>query len=165
MGKGGFWATVCAVAVLGAASVGTAGAAASAGSLPAESGAMSANAERVATTAATEEDSLVSYLSFGKLKVGKRISYGYVCASDCEVTTLSTLVLPGPNLGPVVDTGTFAAGQTGREILTLNKGARAFIKSHLGASKLRTSITATTPTGQTDTDSRVFKFKRENPND
>ena len=110
--------------------------------------------------AATEYDNLVAYLSFGKLKVGKRISYQFVCASDCQVTARSTLVLPGPNLGPVVDTGIFAAGQTGRETLTLNKAARSMIKSHLGASKLRTSLTTSTSTGQTDSDTRVFKFKR-----
>jgi hypothetical protein len=110
--------------------------------------------------AATEYDSLVSYLSFGKLKVGKKVTYQFACATDCQVTARSTLVLPGPNLGPVVDTAIFAAGQTGRETLTLNKAARTMIKSHLGASKLRTSLTASTSTGLTDSDSRVFKFKR-----
>jgi hypothetical protein len=111
-------------------------------------------------TAATEYDSLVAYWPAGKLKVGKRISYRFVCASDCQVTTTSTLVLPGPNLGPVVDTAIFSPGQIGRETLTLNKAARFMIASHLRTSKLRTSITASTSTGLTDRDARVFKFKR-----
>jgi hypothetical protein len=110
--------------------------------------------------AATEYDSLVAYWPAGKLKVGKRITYRFVCASDCQVTARSTLVLPGPNLGPVDDTAIFSAGQIGRETLTLNKAARFMIASHLGAAKLRTSITASTSTGQTDSDARVFKFKR-----
>jgi hypothetical protein len=110
--------------------------------------------------AATEYDSLVAYWPAGKLKVGKRISYRFACASDCQVTARSTLVLPGPNLGPVVDTAIFSAGQIGRETLTLNKAARFMIASHLGASKLRTSIAASTSTGQTDSDARVFRFKR-----
>jgi hypothetical protein len=110
--------------------------------------------------AATEYDSLVSYWPAGKLKVGKRISYRFVCANACQVTASTTLQLRGPNLGPVVDTGQFAAGQIGQEFLTLNKSARVAIKSDLGASKLRTAITATDATGATDTDTRVFRFKR-----
>ena len=64
-----------------------------------------------------------------------------------------------PNLGPAVDTGIFAAGEIGAQFLTLNKAARLDIKSHLGASKLRTSITATNSAGQTDTDTHVFRFR------
>jgi hypothetical protein len=110
--------------------------------------------------AATEYDSLVAYWPAGKIKVGKRISYRFVCASDCQVTASSTLVLQGPNLGPVADTGIFSAGQIGAETLTLNRAARSAIKSHLRKSKLRTSITATTGAGLTDTDTQTFHFKR-----
>jgi hypothetical protein len=110
--------------------------------------------------AATEYDMLVAYWPAGKIKVGKRISYRFVCANACQVTAASTLVLRGPNLGPVVDTGQFAAGQIGEEFLTLNKSARVEIKNHLRVSKLRTAITATDATGATDSDSRVFRFKR-----
>ena len=110
--------------------------------------------------AATEYDSLVAYWPAGKIKVGKRISYRFVCASDCQVTASSTLVLKGRNLGPVADTGIFSAGQIGAETLTLNKAARSAIKSHLRRSKLRTSITATTQAGLTDTDTQTFHFKR-----
>ena len=110
--------------------------------------------------AASEYDSLVAYWPAGKIKVGKRISYRFVCASDCQVTASSTLVLKGRNLGPVADTGIFSAGQIGAETLTLNKAARSAIKSHLRRSKLRTSITATTQAGLTDTDTQTFHFKR-----
>jgi hypothetical protein len=110
--------------------------------------------------AATEYDRLVAYWPAGKIKVGKRISYRFVCANACQVTASTTLVLRGPNLGPVVDAGQFAAGQIGQEFLTLNKSARVAIKSHLGDSKLRTAITASDATGETDTDTRVFRFRR-----
>ena len=110
--------------------------------------------------AATEYDSLVAYWPAGKIKVGKRISYRFVCASDCQVTASSTLVLKGRNLGPVADTGIFSAGQIGAETLTLNKAARSAIKGYLRRSKLRTSITATTQAGLTDTDTQTFHFKR-----
>ena len=109
--------------------------------------------------AATEYDSLVAYWPAGKLKVGKRITYRFVCPNACQVTARSTLVLPGRNLGPVVDTAIFSPGQIGRETLTLNK-ARFMIASNLGASKLRTAITASDSTGATDSDTRVFRFRR-----
>jgi hypothetical protein len=111
-------------------------------------------------TAATEYDSLVAYWPAGKLKVGKRITYRFVCASDCQVTARSTLVLPGQNQGPVADTAIFSAGQIGRETLKPTKATRSMIASHLRTSKLRTSITASTTTGLTDSDSRVFRFRR-----
>lgn len=109
---------------------------------------------------AADVDTLVAYLPAGKIKVAKNISYGFQCLTACQVTASSTLVLKGPNLGPAVDTGMFAAGEVGGQFLTLNKAARFAIRSHLGASKLRTSITAADATGATDTDTRVFRFKR-----
>ncbi len=111
-------------------------------------------------TRTADDESLVAYLPAGKVKVAKRISYRFQCLTDCQVTASSTLVLKGPNLGPAVDTGIFSAGEIGLEFLTLNKSARFAIKSHLGASKLRTSITASNAAGATDTDTRVFRFKR-----
>jgi hypothetical protein len=110
-------------------------------------------------TAAVDNDALVAYLPVGKLKVGKRISYRFQCLTECQVTASSTLVLKGPNLGPAVDTGMFSAGEVAEEFLTLNKAARLAIKSHLGAAKLRTSITASNVAGLTDTDTRTFRFR------
>jgi hypothetical protein len=46
------------------------------------------------------------------------------------------------------------------ETLRMPKATRSVIAGHLRRSKLRTSITATTPAGQTDTDARTFRFKR-----
>jgi hypothetical protein len=117
-----------------------------------------ADAGSPTATAAGEE--LVSYLTKGKLKPGKRISYRVVCAAACQLTATSTLVLKGPDLGPVSETGLFPAGQSVEAFLKPNKSARNLIKANLGASKLRTSITATnTATGEIDSDRRSFRFK------
>jgi hypothetical protein len=107
-----------------------------------------------------DTESLVAYLPAGKLKVGKRISYRFECLTACQATATSTLVLKGPNLGPAVDSGMFAAGEIGVVFLKPNKTAREEIATHLGASKLSTSITATNAAGATDTDTRTFRFKR-----
>jgi hypothetical protein len=105
-------------------------------------------------------EELVSYLTVGKLKPGKRIAYRVVCSADCQLTATSTLVLKGPNLGPVSSTGTFPAGVIAEAFLKPNKPARAAIKAHIGSSKLRTSVSATDlATGEVDTDKRTFKFK------
>jgi hypothetical protein len=105
-------------------------------------------------------EGLVSYLTTGKLKPGKRITYRFVCSTPCQVTASSTFVLNGPNLGPVVDTGMFGAGEAGAAFLKPNAAARGAIKDHLGASKLSTRLFAVDATGATDTDTRTFRFKR-----
>jgi hypothetical protein len=105
-------------------------------------------------------EGLVSYLTAGKLKPGKRITYRFVCSTACQVTASSTLVLKGPNVGAFVDTGIFAAGEVGAAFLEPNGPARAAIKDHIGASKLRTYLFAVDATGATDTDTRTFRFKR-----
>jgi 3D (Asp-Asp-Asp) domain-containing protein len=108
-----------------------------------------------------EDEALLNYVTTGKLKLGKRISYRFVCSADCQVTATSTLVLRGPDVGPVVDTGSFPAGEIIEAFLKPNKSARRSIRRNIGSSKLRTSVTATnSATGATDTDTRVFRFRR-----
>jgi 3D (Asp-Asp-Asp) domain-containing protein len=109
-----------------------------------------------------DSEGLLNYLTTGKLKLKKRITYKFVCSTDCQVTASSTLVLRGPDVGPIVDTGSFPAGQIIEVFLKPNKSARRSIRKHLGASKLRTSVTAINPGpyGENDTDTRVFRFKR-----
>ena len=110
-------------------------------------------------TASADTETLVAYLPAGKIKVGKRISYQFQCLTACQVTATSTLLLRGPNLGPAIDTGMFAPGEIAEVFLKLNKPARSLIKAHLGASKLRTFITASNAAGAVDTDTRNFRFK------
>jgi hypothetical protein len=113
-----------------------------------------------AAPAVAETDTLLAYLTVGKLKPGKRISYQVVCNANCSVTASSTLLLKGPNLGPVTSSGTFAAGQVIEVFLKPNKPARAAIKRNIKASKLRTRLNATNlTTGETDADARTFRFR------
>jgi hypothetical protein len=109
-----------------------------------------------------EDDGLVSYVTTGKLKLGKQIAYKFVCSTECQVTATSTLVLRGPDVGPIVDTGLFPAGEIIEAFLKPNKSARRAIRRNIRASKLRTSVTAVNPGpyGETDTDTRVFRFRR-----
>ena len=109
-----------------------------------------------------DSEGLLRYVTNGKLKLGKRIAYRFVCSTECQVTATSTLVLRGPNVGPIVDSGSFPAGQIIEVFLKPNKSARRAIRRNLGASKLRTSVTAINPGpyGENDTDTRVFRFKR-----
>lgn len=109
--------------------------------------------------AAGEE--LLTYLTKGKLKVGKRIAYRVVCSVDCQLTATSTLIVKGGQVGPVSSTASFPAGQVAEAYLKPNKPARNAIKDNIGAAKLRTSVTATSvATGEADTDKRTYKFKK-----
>ena len=122
--------------------------------------AMAAAVLAMAAPASAGED-LVSYLTKGKLKVAKKVRYRFVCSADCQVTATSSVLLKGPDVPPVVNTGAFSAGESVAAELTMNKALRNSIKDHIGASKLRTEVKATnTATGETDKDTRTFKFKK-----
>ena len=92
-----------------------------------------------------DSDGVLSYVTTGKLKVGKRIAYKLVCSTECQVTATTTLVLRGPDVGPVVDTALFPAGKTIVVFLKPNKSALRAIRRHIRTSKLRTAVTAVNP--------------------
>ena len=123
---------------------------------------VSAAPPRAIAQTSVDSEGQLSYVTTGKLKLKKRITYKFVCSTECQVTATSTLVLRGPDVGPIVDTGVFPAGQIIEVFLKPNKSARRKIRRNLGASKLRTSVTAINPGpyGENDTDTRVFRFKR-----
>ena len=124
------------------------------------SAAVAATVLAMAAPASAGEE-LLTYLSKGKIKVAKKVRYEFVCAADCQVTATSTVLLKGPNVAPVISTGQFAAGEPVAAELTMNKSLRNSIKEHVGAAKLRTQVRATnTVTGETDKDSRTFRFKK-----
>ena len=112
-------------------------------------------------TASASGEELLTYLTGGKFKAGKRIAYQVVCAANCTLTAESKLKMKGPDVGPIRSTGTFAAGQVAEAFIKPNKAARGAIKAKIGAAKLVTKVTATnTATGEVDVDSRIYKFKR-----
>ncbi len=117
---------------------------------------------RAVAQTSVDSEGLLSYVTTGKLKLKKRIAYKFVCSTECQVTATTTLVLRGPDVGPIVDTGVFPAGQIIEVFLKPNKSARRAIQRNIGASKLRTSVTAINPGpyGENDTDTRVFRFRR-----
>jgi hypothetical protein len=123
---------------------------------------VSAGSPGAVAQTSVDTEGLLSYVTTGKLKLGKRIAYRLVCSTDCQVTATTTLVLRGPDVGPVVDTGSFPAGETFEVFLRPNKAARRAIRRHIRASKLRTSVTAVNPGpySEGDTDTRVFRFRR-----
>jgi hypothetical protein len=113
-------------------------------------------------TATASGEDLVSYVTTGKLKLAKRLVYQFTCSANCSVTATATFVLRGPNYFPGSVTGSLGAGQVGGHELRPNKPLRRAIRRDLKPSKLRTEITATNlATGETDTDTRTFRFKRK----
>jgi hypothetical protein len=112
-------------------------------------------------TASVIGETLVAYSGPAKVKAAKRISFPVICAVTCNLSADMTLALPGPNLGPVTVQGSLQAGQAGEPFIKPNGPALQDLKANLGRSKLITSITATdVTTGETDTDTRTFKFSR-----
>jgi hypothetical protein len=110
---------------------------------------------------ASAGEELLTYLTKGKIKIGKRMDFQVVCSADCQVTSTTTVVLPGRDLGPIQASDVFAAGEVAESFLKPNKPARQAMAESVGKSKLRTSVLATNiATGETDTDKRTFKLKR-----
>jgi hypothetical protein len=110
-------------------------------------------------TAGKSADTLLRYLTKGKLKPDSRIEYRIVCSLDCNVSATSTLVLKGPNLS-AISSGAFPAGQVIEVFLRPNKAARQAIKNSGKSARLKTKIRATAAaTGETDSDARTYRFK------
>ena len=111
--------------------------------------------------AGASADHLLTYLTGGKLKPGKRIAYQVVCSANCTLTASTKLKLKGPDIGPISSTATFNANVVAEAFIKPNKAARNAIKANIGAAKLVTEVTATDlTTGEIDVDNRTYRFKR-----
>jgi hypothetical protein len=115
-------------------------------------------------TARTSGEELVSFITTGKLKVKSPLKYQLVCGApspaNCAITVEAEIVLKGPNL-TVSNSGVLVSGQIGIHEISINKGVRNAIKDNLKSSKLRATVDATnTLTGEVDSDTSTFKFKR-----
>jgi hypothetical protein len=114
-----------------------------------------------APVAGKSAEDLVSYRTKGKLKIAKTVRYKFVCSVDCQVTVTSDLAVKGVSIAPLTITGAFAPGQLVEATVTMSKGLRAAIAANIGTAKMHTKIAATAlATGESDTDTRTFKFKR-----
>lgn len=139
-----------------------AGTLALAGLLPAtvSAGAGLAPTGKQQADASVEVESLVAYVTKGKIKAQRRVRFLGSCSADCSVTVNMTLVVPGPNVVANPPSATFLAGEIFEGFIKLSKSGAAFLKKNKDKSKLRTKIRAVnTVTGDTDTDKRTFKFK------
>jgi hypothetical protein len=102
----------------------------------------------------------VRYLPSGPKPVRLRIAYRGVCTVDCKVFARTTLVLPGPNIGPVNVSNSFAANQIFEAFIRLNRAGLAALNQNRRAARLRTRIRAIDlSTNEVDIDRRTFRFK------
>ncbi len=112
-------------------------------------------------TATKADETLVRYLTKGKLKADGNISYKVVCAVDCKLKLDVALLLPGKDFSPKPIGGNVAAGNVISDQIKPNGPLLKRIRDKIGRVKLRSTITATDlVTGEVDRDNRVFKLKR-----
>jgi proline racemase len=114
-------------------------------------------------TASAAGEEIVSFATKGKLKVGKNITYNFVCGVTCNVKIDVVLTgLPGKNFRPPAVTGSgIPAGQVFQDKLQPNGPLLKAIKDNIGSVRLKSTIVATdVATGLQDTDKRTFKLKK-----
>jgi hypothetical protein len=96
-----------------------------------------------------------------RLHARKQLKVPVTCSVVCDLKARFTLVLPGPNVGPQVVTGTLYPGIRKALFITLNRPALRALKDNIGRSKLKVRAHATDQdTGATATDFKIFRFKR-----
>jgi hypothetical protein len=116
-------------------------------------------------TATASGEELVTYQTFGKLKLAKRVEYLIQCGAPvgqvCGFEVTNEIVLNGPNATLETSGGPFPSGQLVEVFIELNKGARNAIKASGKKAKVRSEVTATNlNTGEVDFDTGTFRFKR-----
>jgi hypothetical protein len=96
-----------------------------------------------------------------RLHARKKLKVPVTCSVDCYLRARFTLVLPGPNVGPQVVTGTLHPGIRKALFITLNGPALRALKDNIRRSKLKVRVKATDlATGEIATDFKIFRFKR-----
>jgi hypothetical protein len=112
-----------------------------------------------APPASASAETLVNFVGPKKLKVGKRMTYSFACAVNCDVVVSDLLEGPGGKLRGSLS-GSIAAGVPAGVILKPNGPLLNDLKADTGKFKLKVEVTATDPTtGETDTDRRTYRFK------
>jgi hypothetical protein len=95
-----------------------------------------------------------------RLPARRKLRVPLRCAVVCRITTRAVLVLPGPNLGPLVSTTTLTPGYPKDLVLTLNGPATQTLKQNVGLARLKVRAHAVnTNTGAVADAFRVFRFK------
>lgn len=110
---------------------------------------------------AAKSGAVFNYTSTGKLRIGKRISVFFVCVLDCNVNATVTLVAPGRNDTDFLSGGPLAAGSGVELFLKPNGPTLKAMKAKPGKFKIRTKVSASSPTtGQSETITKTFNLKR-----
>jgi hypothetical protein len=112
--------------------------------------------------ATSADESLVRYLPSGRKPVKRRIAFLGECTLDCKLFVRMTLVLPGPNVGPVNVTGTLdvETKPVFQGWIQLNRPALRALKANRREARFRTRVRAVdVVTGEVDVDRRSFRFK------
>jgi len=148
--------TTAIAAAVAAALLAPVGASGSAGLAPAGA---------VGPTATASGEELVTYQTFGKLRLDKRVTYLIQCGAPagqfCNFDVTNTIVLNGPNVTLHTAGSGFTSGQLVEVFIELNKGARNAIKASGKKAKIRSEVIATNAnTGEVDRETATFKFKR-----
>jgi len=88
------------------------------------------------------------------------LNYFGTCTVDCKLFARTTLVLPGPNIGPENASASFDANQVFVAYIRLTRAGLAALKQHRRKARLRTRIRAIDlATNEVDIDRRTFRFK------
>jgi len=111
-------------------------------------------------------EELLTYLDTGKIKVSRQLSISFMCTvptgGECLVTASAQFLTPGPNppSEPSIS-ATLPANTELFQTLRLRKQTRNILKNNVKKVKLRSQITVQNlTTGEIDTDSQVFRFKK-----
>ena len=109
---------------------------------------------------ATKSGALVNYVSTAKLKVAKKMYIYFVCSTDCDAQSTTTIKGPGVRL-TVSASGSSPAGIQSFVVLQSDKKLLKRLKATPGKFKVANTINATDPTtGATDSISHTFRLKR-----
>ena len=96
-----------------------------------------------------------------RLEARRRLRVAVRCTVTCRVRTRTVLVLPGPDLGPLVSRTVLSPGDPRDLVLTLNGPATRTLKSNVGRARLKVRASATNvQTSGRAAAFRVFRFKR-----
>jgi hypothetical protein len=114
----------------------------------------------VSAPTAHKSGAIVNYLTFGKIRIKKKIIVPFQCSVNCNVT--SFLKLKGPFVkGSDTEVGSLAAGVPAGHFLQPSGPLNKLLRATPGRYKLISRITAQDPlTGATDQIAHTFKLKR-----
>lgn len=109
---------------------------------------------------ATKSGAVISYLTTGKLEIGKRIVVPFKCAVNCDLT--STVKLKGPSVrGSDTETASLDAGVRAGHIFHPSRRALRLLQAAPREYHLISNITATDrSTGAKDTITHRFGLTR-----